>query len=94
MVIDEEEAEIVRTIYRLYMLGLSATAIADYLTEHEISTPSGKERWHASVVHGILSNEKNVEMHRFKNVYDCFLKKKLKVLLFDCLQIKTIFDVG
>lgn len=80
MVIDEEEAEVVRTIYRLCMLGFSPTAIADYLTEHEISTPSGKERWHASVVRSILRNEKYRGDALLQKTFTIdFLKKKLKV---------------
>lgn len=80
MVIDEDEAEIVRTIYRLCMLGFSPTAIADYLTEHEISTPSGKERWHASVVRSILRNEKYRGDALLQKTFTIdFLKKKLKV---------------
>ena len=40
-----EQAEIVRTIYRQYMLGKSITAICRYLESKGIKTPAGKEKW-------------------------------------------------
>lgn len=38
----EKEAKIVRLIYRLFLEGKSASAIAHYLTKEEIPTPGGK----------------------------------------------------
>ncbi|MGI5854873.1 MAG: recombinase family protein [Candidatus Merdivicinus sp.] len=46
----EEEALIVRLIYRLFLYGKSPSAIATYLTDEGIPTPSGKAVWRASVV--------------------------------------------
>lgn len=53
-----ERAEIVRTIYRQYMLGKSITAICRYLESKGIKTPAGKEKWRESTVFSILQNEK------------------------------------
>lgn len=54
----EEEAEVVRSIYRLFLSGLTYRGIADHLTEHKIPTPSGKATWSVSTVMSILQNEK------------------------------------
>lgn len=57
-VINEEEALVVRLIYRMSLQGYSAYAIADKLSKWQIKTPQGKGRWHGSVVGSILRNEK------------------------------------
>ncbi len=54
----EKEAKIVRLIYRLFLEGKSASAIAHYLTKEEIPTPGGKSNWCLSTVRSILKNEK------------------------------------
>ena len=58
LVINEEEAKIVRQIYSDFLLGFSSGAIARRLTERGIPTPAGKEKWSASTVRSILQNEK------------------------------------
>jgi len=57
-VINEEEALVVRLIYRMSLQGYSAYAIADKLSKWQIKTPQSKGRWHGSVVGSILRNEK------------------------------------
>ena len=54
----EEEADIVRTIYNLYLDGYSSTQIADVLTKSGIPTVKGLSIWSSGSVLGILSNEK------------------------------------
>lgn len=70
-VIVEEEALVIRLIYRLFLYGKSPSAIASYLTDEGIPTPSGKAVWRASVVESILTNEK------YKG--DALLQKKFTV---------------
>jgi len=53
-----EEAESVKLIYRLFLEGLMPSTIANKLTAQGILSPAGKERWHASTVESILTNEK------------------------------------
>ena len=57
-VIVEKEAEIVREIYRLFLLGNSVTAICRHLESKGIKTPAGKDKWRESTVYSILHNEK------------------------------------
>lgn len=60
IVIDEEQAEIVRMIYRMFLVeGKTPTGIAKYLKSQHIDTPSGKStKWQTNVVTSILTNEK------------------------------------
>ena len=66
-----EEAVVIQLIYRLFLYGKSPSAIATYLTDEGIPTPSGKAVWRASVVESILTNEK------YKG--DAILQKKFTV---------------
>jgi hypothetical protein len=54
----EREAAIVRMIYRLFMEGMTPSAIARRLIEKGHPTPGGKKVWQASTVESILTNEK------------------------------------
>ncbi|HBL84669.1 MAG: recombinase [Clostridiales bacterium GWF2_38_85] len=53
-----EQAETVRIIYKLFLEGKTTQGIANYLMEHGILSPSGKQIWQASTVASILTNEK------------------------------------
>lgn len=57
-VINEEEAEIVRRIYREYISGITVTRICRGLETDGIPTKLGKKHWRTSVILSILSNEK------------------------------------
>lgn len=57
-VIVEEEADVVRTIYSLYLDGYSSVQIAEFLTKSEIPTVRGLSVWNPGSVLGILKNEK------------------------------------
>ena len=54
----EEEADIVRTIYSLYIEGYAATQIAELLTQNGIPTVRRLSVWRPRSVLSILSNEK------------------------------------
>ena len=75
-----EEAEIVRSIYRMYMEGKSSNAIATYLTKQSIPSPAGKPSWQRCTVESILRNEKykGAALLQKKFTVD-FLQKKMKV---------------
>lgn len=64
MVINEEQAKIVRRIYGDFIAGLSPKAIANALTAEGIKTPCGKDKWGDSVVRSILKM-KNIPAGRF-----------------------------
>ena len=56
--IDEDEADVVRTIYSLYLEGFSSSQIAEFLTKSGIPTVKGLPTWSSGSVLGILRNEK------------------------------------
>lgn len=56
--INEEEAEIVRRIFREFIAGYSINQICKRLGEDGIKTKLGKERWCHSTIESILTNEK------------------------------------
>ena len=56
--INEEEAEIVRSIYDLYLQGYGTTTIANRLVELGIKNKKGEVSWHTHGVMGIIRNEK------------------------------------
>lgn len=60
IVIDEEQAVIVKDIYRMFLVdGMTCTGIAERLKRSGIPTPSGKStRWTKNSVYSILTNEK------------------------------------
>lgn len=58
LVINPEEAKIVRRIYKEYLDGKSMNEIKKGLETDKIKTVTGKEKWQISTIKGILSNEK------------------------------------
>jgi site-specific DNA recombinase len=54
----EEEAKIIRLIYKLFLEGWSALSIAKHLTKMGVKTPGGKDLWRTTTVKSILINEK------------------------------------
>lgn len=58
LIIDSEQAEIVKRIYREYLEGSSMDKIADGLMADGILTGAGKTKWHTSTINKILRNEK------------------------------------
>lgn len=60
LTINEEEAEIVRYIFKRYIEGAGCYVIAKELTRLGAKTKRGNTRWHESTVRGILKNEKYV----------------------------------
>lgn len=58
MVVDENEAHIVRFIFRSRLQGYSTTEISKQLMALDVPAPAGGKTWSPSVVNHILSNEK------------------------------------
>lgn len=80
LVINEEQAKIVRRIYGMFLQGRSPYQIAKLLTEEGIPTPGGKKVWSKAVVQSILTNEKYKGDALLQKVYTVdFLSKKKKV---------------
>ncbi len=79
LVINEEEAPIIRRIYDEYLAGLSPYMIAKKLTADGIETPAHKTVWQPSTVQSILTNEKYYGAATLqKTVVVDFLSKKVR----------------
>ena len=75
----EEEAEVVRKIYRLFLEGKTVRTIADYLTGQGVPTSSGKTQWRVSTIMSILQNEKYKGDALLQKTYVAdFLTKRIK----------------
>lgn len=79
LVINEEQAEVVRLIFRLFIEGLTPHAISKELTLRGIKSPMGKDIWRQGTVDRILRNEKyKGDALLQKQVTVDFLQKKVK----------------
>ena len=58
LVVNQEQAQIVRLIYELFLQGMTFYGIAKELTRRQIPTPYGKQVWRERTVKNILQNEK------------------------------------
>ena len=60
LIIDPEQAEVVKRIYREYLEGYSMDRIAKGLEADSILTGAGKTKWWTSTINKILRNEKYI----------------------------------
>ena len=76
----EEEAEIVRRIYRMFLDGLSMQRIADIMQAEGVARRSGCTTWNRSNVNYILKNEKYAGDAILQKSYtiDCITHKRVK----------------
>lgn len=80
LVIDPEQAEVVRRIYREYLDGYSGDKIAAGLERDGILTGAGNPHWHTSAIAKILRNEKYMGDALLQKTYtvDYLSKKRIK----------------
>lgn len=79
IVINEEQAAIVRQIYKMYLQGYTFTGIAKRLTEEGVLTVTGKTKWRDTAIKSILTNEKYKGDALLQKSYTVdFLSKKIK----------------
>lgn len=60
LVINEEQAEVVRKIFDLYLSGYSVDMIIQELVAKGIKTSTGKEKWSKRAIQKMLTNEKYI----------------------------------
>lgn len=79
IVVNPEQAKVVKLIFRLFLEGLTPHAIAVELTNRSIKTPGGKDVWNQQTVRRMLSNEKyKGDVLLQKEFTVDFLQKKMK----------------
>ncbi|SDA29548.1 Site-specific DNA recombinase [Ruminococcus sp. YE71] len=89
----EEEAEIVREIFKMYLDGMTLNTIAEILTAKGAKRRNGSSEWQKNNIRVILRNEKYVGDAILQKTYtkDCITHKRLinygdrtKYLIHDC----------
>lgn len=60
LVINEEQAEVIKLIFDLYLGGKSILGIVKELKERSIKSPTGKDNWPKRSIEEMLSNEKYI----------------------------------
>ena len=80
LIIEPEQAEIVKRIYREYLEGASMDKIAAGLESDGILTGAGGKKWHTSTINKILRNEKYIGDALLQKTYtvDFLSKKRIK----------------
>ena len=80
LVIDEPNAEIVRTIFQMRVEGNSLGKISDWLHEKGIPSPTGREHWSRETISKLLRNEKYIGNVLLQKTFvkDLFSRKQLK----------------
>ena len=89
LAITEEQAKTVRLIFRLFLEGMTACRIAKELAARHILTVTGKEKWNAKTIKGVLANEKYTGCARIQKTFtpDFLTKKAVK----NCGQVPSYF---
>ena len=94
LVINEEQAEVVRLIFDLYLGGKSILGIVKELKERSIKSPTGKDSWPKRSVEEMLSNEKYIgvsvvnvggeedQIYKLNNSHPVIISKEM----FDAVQ--------
>ena len=93
LVINEEQAVIVRLIFDLYLGGKSILGIVKELKERGIKSPTGKDNWPKRSIEEMLSNEKYIGIS-VVNVggEDFFLDINKKLCYYQISRIGKIVD--
>lgn len=80
LIIEPEEAEVVKRIYREYLEGASLAQIGKSLEADGILTAAGKARWRPETLKKILQNEKYIGDALLQKTYtvDFLSKKRVK----------------
>ncbi|MQN01330.1 MAG: recombinase family protein [Lachnospiraceae bacterium] len=80
LVIDPEQAEVVKRIYREYLEGYSMKKICQHLEADGVLTGAGKTKWYDSTINKILRNEKYMGDALLQKTYttDFLTKKRVK----------------
>lgn len=79
LIIDEEQAVVVRRIFREYLQGASLKSIADRLMADGIPTATGNKKWRGDGIRKILTNEKYMGDALLQKTYtvDVLTKKRV-----------------
>ena len=98
LVINKEQAEVVKLIFDLYLGGKSILGIVEELKDRNIKSPTGKDDWPKRSVEKVLSNEKYIgisavnvggeegQIYKLNNSHPSIIPKEM----FDTVQEEKI----
>lgn len=98
LVINKEQAEVVKQIFDLYLGGKSVLGIVKELKERSIKSPTGKDNWPKRSIEEMLSNEKYIgvsvvnvggkegQIYKLSNSHTSIIPKEM----FDTVQEEKI----
>ena len=75
IVVHEEKADVVRSIFEYYLAGASLGKIVDMLFAKGISSPTGNPQWTRAAVDKLLTNKKYVPIVGVKVYLDAQFEK-------------------
>lgn len=76
IVIHEERADVVRSIFRYYLAGASLGKVVDMLAAKGIGSPSGNPKWTRAAVDKLLSNAKYIPIVGLKSYMDAQFERE------------------
>ncbi len=79
-VVNKQEAEYVRLIYRMFLEGASMTSIKQELEKRKVKTTTGASSWNVSTIRAMLQNEKYIGDALLQKFYtvDYLTKRQVK----------------
>ena len=78
IVIHEERADVVRSIFEYYLAGTSLGKIVDMLFAKDIPSPTGKSKWTRAAVDKLLANKKYIPIVGVNAYMDTQFEKALR----------------
>lgn len=75
IVVHEEKADVVRSIFEYYLAGASLGKIVDMLFTKGISSPTGNPKWTRAAVDKLLANKKYIPIVSIKVYMDAQFEK-------------------
>ena len=94
LIINKEQAEVVKLIFDLYLDGKSILGIVEELKDRNIKSPTGKDNWPKRSIEEMLSNEKYIgvsvvnvggkegQIYKLNNSHPAIISKEM----FDTVQ--------
>lgn len=79
--INQEQAEVVKLIYKLYLEGIGSTTIQNILYDRNIKTSTGKDKWTCGQILFVLQNETYIGYLIFGKTSSILVDNKFKTVV-------------
>ncbi|WP_300344130.1 recombinase family protein [uncultured Oscillibacter sp.] len=78
IIVNEEKADVVRSIFGYYLAGASLGKIVDMLSAKGIPSPSGNSKWGRAAVDKLLSNAKYIPIVGVETYMDAQFERECR----------------